>query len=131
MSILPRAPYERIVSSQEAEMIKYAGNTFLALRVIFANQIFDICKGAGISYEAVKEAIKSDKRIGKTHWEIFHTESSLDKNRGEAYRGYGGKCFPKDVNSMIHEGRRLGVDMSLLEVAREVNLELNGGQYDK
>lgn len=131
LAILPRAPYEKIVRSQEAEMIKYAGNTFLALQVIFANQIFDLCQAAEISYESVKEAIKADKRIGKSHWEIFHTESSLATNLSDAYRGYGGKCFPKDINALIDEARRFGVDFFLFETGREINLELNGGKYDR
>ncbi|OGE83045.1 MAG: hypothetical protein A2846_01695 [Candidatus Doudnabacteria bacterium RIFCSPHIGHO2_01_FULL_49_9] len=131
LAILPRAPYEKIMASQDAEMLKYANNTFLALQVIFANQIFDICQGASASYELVKEAVKADKRIGKSHWEIFHTESSLSSNVSESYRGYGGKCFPKDINSLIDFGRQLDVDMSLFEVGREINLELNGGKYDK
>ena len=131
LEILPRAPYEKIMPAVDAEMIKYAGNTFLALQVIFANQVFDICEASGISYEQVKEAVKADKRIGKTHWEVFHTESSLAPNIRAAYRGYGGKCFPKDINSLIHEGQKIGVDVSLFEVGREVNLKLNGGKYDK
>ena len=131
LSILPRAPYEKIVKSEEAEMIKYAGNTFLALQVIFANQIYDICQEEGISYELVKEAVKSDHRVGKSHWEIFHTESSLAANVSDAYRGYGGKCFPKDINSLIHEARKADVDVSLFEAGRDINLELNGGKYDK
>lgn len=131
LEILPRAPYEKIMPARDAEMIKYAGNTFLALQVIFANQINDICQAAGISYELVKGAIKADKRIGKSHWEIFHTESSLATNMSDAYRGYGGKCFPKDMGSLIAEGRKQGVDFSLFEVGREINLELNGGKYDK
>lgn len=131
LEILPPAPYQKIVSSGVAEMIKYAGNTFLALRVIFANQIYDICEAMGVNYDEVKEAIKSDKRVGKSHWEIWHTERSLQSTRDEAYRGYGGKCFPKDINSPIAEGNSLGVDMSLFEAAREINLRLNGGKYDK
>ncbi|MBI4049967.1 MAG: UDP-glucose/GDP-mannose dehydrogenase family protein [Candidatus Doudnabacteria bacterium] len=130
-AILPPAPYAKLMRAVDAEMIKYAGNTFLALQVIFANQIFDICQAAGISYELVKDALKADKRIGKSHWEIFHTESSLSSNIGEAYRGYGGKCFPKDINSLIAQGRALGVDMALFEAGREINLELNGGRYDQ
>jgi UDPglucose 6-dehydrogenase len=131
MSILPPAPYQKIVPSQDAELIKYAGNTFLALQVIFANEIYDMCEAAGVDYELVKEAVKSDKRVGKTHWEIFHTESSLQSTVAEKYRGYGGKCFPKDINSLIFEGNKLGVDMSLFESGRAANLQLNGGKYDQ
>lgn len=130
LRILPRAPYQKIVPATVAEMIKYASNTFLALRVIFTNQIYDICQALDIDYEAVKEAVTADKRVGASHFEIWHTESSLERNRGQTYRGYGGKCFPKDINSLIAEGKQLGVDMSLFEAAHEVNLLLNQGKYD-
>ncbi len=131
LEILPPAPYQKIVPATSAEMIKYAGNTFLALRVIFANQIYDVCQALGIDYDLVKDAVIADKRIGPSHWKIWHTESSLENNRSATYRGYGGKCFPKDVNSLIAEGKMLGVDMSLFEKAQEVNLLLNEGKYDK
>lgn len=131
LSILPQAPYQKLMPSGAAELTKYAGNTFLALQVIFANQLYDICEAAGINYNEVKEAVKSDHRIGPSHWEIFHTESSLQSTVGEVYRGYGGKCFPKDMDVFIHEAKKLGVDLVLFETGRAVNLELNGGKYDR
>ncbi len=131
MNILPPAPYKAIVSSETAEMIKYTGNNYLALKVIFANQIYDICEALGGDYERVQKAVVSDKRIGPSHWDIFHTESSLHSTKKESYRGYGGKCFPKDLNSLVKEGNKLGVDVSLFEAARLVNLALNGGRYDQ
>lgn len=130
LEILPKAPYEKIMPVESAELIKYAGNTFLALQVIFANQIYDICQAQDINYDEVKAAIKADKRIGKSHWEIWHTESSLAHNQTEVYRGYGGKCFPKDINSLIAGGEKLGVDVSLFEAGKSVNLKLNQDKYD-
>ena len=130
LEILPDAPYERIVPSEVAELLKYASNTYLALKVIFANQIYDICESAKIDYEKVKQAVQADKRIGESHWDILHTESSLGDRTEEVYRGYGGKCFPKDINSLIADGEKLGIDVSLFKAGKEVNLELNGGNYD-
>src|SRR3989344_3069925 len=126
LSLLPPAPYKKLMPASAAEMIKYSGNNFLALQVIFANQIYDICQAAGINYDEVKKAIKSDKRVGNSHWEIFHTESSIPSTVDEVYRGYGGKCFPKDLEAFITEAKKLGVDISLFETGRSVNLELNG-----
>lgn len=131
LEILPPAPYAKLVPAEVAEMIKYAGNTFLAMQVIFANQIYDLCQALGINYDEVKEAIKADKRIGKSHWEIFHTESSLASTLKDAYRGYGGKCFSKEMNTLIDEGRKLKADTRLFEAAKEINLKLNGGKYDQ
>ena len=131
LEILPPAPYAKLVPAEVAEMIKYAGNTFLAMQVIFANQMYDLCQALGIDYDEVKEAIKSDKRIGKSHWEIFHTESSLASTLKDAYRGYGGKCFSKEMNTLVDEGRKLQADVGLFEAAKEINLKLNGGKYDQ
>lgn len=131
LKLMPKAPYQKIVRSEAAEMTKYATNTFLALQVIFANQIYDLCEALMLDYELVKEAILSDKRVGQSHWEIWHTERSLQQNATQTYRGYGGKCFPKDINILIAEAGKLGVEVSLFEAGREVNLKLNAGKYDK
>lgn len=130
LEILPKAPYQKILPAEVAEMIKYASNTYLATQVIFANQISDLCEIQGINYEEVKEPFLADKRVGKSHWEIWHTEASLINNRSEPYRGYGGKCLPKELNTLIDEGKKLGVDISFFEIAREINLKLNGGRYE-
>jgi len=62
LSILPKSPFKKIVAATEAEMIKYFGNTFLANRVIFANQMFDLCQNLGINYDVVKECAGADTK---------------------------------------------------------------------
>lgn len=131
LGILPATPYAKLVPAEVAEMVKYAGNTYLAMQVIFANQFYDLCRALSIDYDQVKDAVKADKRIGKSHWEVFHTESSLASTSRDQYRGYGGKCFPKEMNTAITEGKKLGVTIGLFEKARGINLALNGGKYDQ
>lgn len=114
MALLPLAPFERIMPATEAEMVKYYGNTWFSTKVIFANQMYDICQGLGIDYDTVKEATAADKRIGRTHLEIFH----------HGYRGYGGKCLPKDTRALIQKGDELGIEMKLLKKVEELNNEL-------
>ena len=75
----------QIVTPYEAEIIKFASNCFLSMKVSFSNELFDICGKVGADYEAVKEGIISDPRMGKTHWNVTKE------------RGYGGMCFPKDT----------------------------------
>lgn len=111
MRLLPLAPFERIMPAKEAEMVKYYGNTWFSTKVIFANQIYDLCQAVGVDYDAVKEAAAADKRIGRTHLDIFH----------KGYRGYGGKCLPKDTRALIELGDRLGVEMALLKRVEELN----------
>lgn len=121
MSILPKAPFKKIVKATEAEMIKYFGNTFLANRVIFANQIYDICQKIGIDYEVVKECAGEDNRIGKSHFEIFY----------DGYRGYGGACLPKDTKAFIQFAENLGVEPKLLKTLEEINKTLFDGNENE
>lgn len=114
MQILPLAPFERIIPATEAEMVKYYGNTWFAVKVVFANQMYDVCQKLGISYDLVKESAAADKRIGKTHLEIFH----------KGFRGYGGKCLPKDTRALIQLGDRLGVSLDLLKATEKINTKL-------
>lgn len=114
LDILPSAPYEKIMKSTEAEMVKYFGNTFLAARVIFANQIYDICRAAGIDYETVKEGASFDPRVGPSHFDV------LD----DGYRGYGGPCLPKDTRALIQFAKSVGSETDLLSTMEKINKQL-------
>jgi UDPglucose 6-dehydrogenase len=114
LAVLPLAPYEKIMPATEAEMVKYFGNNWFSVKVIFANEIYDLCQRLGIDYDKVMEAAAADKRIGRTHLEVMH----------KGYRGYGGKCLPKDIRAMIQFADKQGVDMKLLKIAEEVNNKL-------
>ncbi len=114
LDILPRAPFERLIPATEAEMIKYFGNAFLALKVVFANQIYDLCAKLGVDYDTVKDCASRDPRIGPSHLRIFD----------EGYRGYGGSCFPKDVRALIQLADRAGVGFDLMKTSERINSEL-------
>lgn len=114
MGILPRAPFEKIIPATAAEMVKYFGNAFYALKVAYANQMYDICKKLGIDYSHVQECAGAEPWVGKQHLEVFY----------QGYRGYGGKCLPKDTRSIIQLGDSSGVDLSLLKAAEAYNNEL-------
>lgn len=118
LQILPLAPFEKIMPATEAEMVKYFGNTWFSTKVIFANQMYDLCQKLGINYNRVMEAAAADKRIGRTHLEIFH------KN----YRGYGGRCLPKDIRALIRFADDNGVDLKLHKIAEEINNQLMENQ---
>ena len=115
--LLPNAPFKRAIPAKEAEMVKYFGNTFLAIKVIFANQIYDLCQKLGFDYETVKEAASADKRIGPSHLKVD----------ADGYRGYGGACFPKDTRALIQFADSQGIDLKLHKMAEELNHELTGG----
>lgn len=93
-----------ISSAREAEMCKYFINCFLATKVIFANQMYDICKSSGLDYDVVKFMTLLDPRIGKSHMMVPGPDGD---------RGFGGHCFPKDLAAMIKFGIDNGVPHSV------------------
>jgi len=101
--------------SNTAEMVKYFLNCFLATKVSFANEMKDICDQTAIDYDKVVEYALYDKRIGTTH---FATPGP------DGRRGFGGSCFPKDINAMIQFATDLGVDPVVLKAAWNKNLEV-------
>lgn len=109
--LLPLAPFERVLKAKEAEMVKYYGNTWFSTKVVFANQMFDMCQAVGVNYDAVMEGASADKRIGATHLTVWH----------KGYRGYGGKCLPKDTRALIQLGDQVGAEMKLLKIVEAIN----------
>lgn len=90
-----------------AEMSKYAANAYLSTRISFINQIANICDALGIDVNEVRLGMGSDQRIG------FHFLYPG--------AGYGGSCFPKDVQALVHTARRAGVNADLLDSVHQVN----------
>ncbi|MFP3953222.1 MAG: UDP-glucose dehydrogenase family protein [Candidatus Acetothermia bacterium] len=95
------------MDNRSAEMVKYAANTMLASRVSLMNELANLSEKLGADIENVRRGIGYDHRIG-THF-IF------------AGTGYGGSCFPKDVQALISLGREKGTEMKLAEAIHEVN----------
>lgn len=114
LQILPLAPFERIMPATEAEMVKYFGNTWFSAKVIFANQMYNLCQKIGINYDRVMEAAAADKRIGRTHLKVFH----------KGYYGYGGKCLVKDIRALIQFADENGIDLKLHKIVEEINNKL-------
>lgn len=111
LASLPEAPYARVMPATEAELVKYMTNAFLALKVVFANQFYDLCERVGADYELVREGAGADPRIGPSHLDVFD---------GGA-RGYGGKCLPKDMKALIDFAATLGLPLRLLRTADALN----------
>lgn len=114
MVLMPRAPLEVYCSAMEAEMAKYVANSFLAVKVSYANEVYDLCERLRIEYSLVRDMVAADLRIGASH---------MDVHDG-GYRGYGGKCLPKDSKSLLDLARSLGVRMDVLSAADRVNAAL-------
>ncbi len=117
LSVLPTAPYERIMSARDAEFVKYAGNCFLFTKVIFMNILYDLVEKTGGSWEHIRSALIHDPRIGLSHTEVFH-------NGG---RGAGGDCFIKDFEAfrrMYTERVHDSYGMAILEQEAYKNIQL-------
>lgn len=94
MSLLPNAPYKIICSAKEAEYIKYAGNLFLYMKIMFANVVFDLAQHEGADYTVIKQTVAADPRIGPSHLDVVHASGHVGSKPG---RGAGGLCFIKDI----------------------------------
>jgi len=117
-------------SSTTAEMVKYVINCFLATKVSFANEMAQICealdtKGMNIDYDKVVEYARLDTRLGNSHWAV---PGPVPTHDGRYVRGYGGHCFPKDLNALRFVADDLGVDTKVLDAAWEKNLEVRPDQ---
>ncbi len=95
IAVLPPAPFVKVMAAREAELVKYAGNVFLAMKVIFANMVSDLAEAKGGSYEQVREALAADPRIGPSHLSVMSASGHTEK----AGRGAGGHCFIKDMEA--------------------------------
>lgn len=98
-----------IMDVKSAEMTKYAANSFLAVKISYANEIANICEAVGADAEMVRIGMCSDKRIGSQF--LFPG------------LGYGGSCFPKDVKALLKTAQDNNCGYKLLEAADEVNKE--------
>ncbi len=100
----------RLISAKEAEIVKYAENTWGATKVIFAHLLRDVCEASGVSWQNVREGWLDDPRVEPMHTAVF------GKNRG-----FGGKCFPKDLSAFLKHCDKIGVDHKLLKAVKEQN----------
>lgn len=93
-------------TSDESEAIKYFANSFLACKVAYFNKLYDMCQASGMNYDIVRDGVTSDSRIGQSHTKV----PGIDNDRG-----FGGTCFPKDLNSLIVQMESFGVDADMLK----------------
>ena len=98
-----------VTDIKSAELIKHASNSFLATKISFINAISRICDKVGADVKQVAYGMGLDKRIGPG---FLH-----------AGIGYGGSCFPKDLDAFIHISEKIGYDFNLLKAVRQINLQ--------
>ncbi|MGC2768846.1 MAG: UDP-glucose/GDP-mannose dehydrogenase family protein [Candidatus Acidiferrum sp.] len=106
-----------ITTINSAELIKHASNSFLALKISYANVISDLCERIGADVEEVTHAMGLDPRIGTQFL--------------KAGLGFGGFCFPKDIQAFIHLSSSMGVEFDMLKAAERVNKQRIDRFFDK
>lgn len=126
LSLLPKAPfmspwgvgtYRSVkITATEAEIIKYAGNVHFARKVNFANLLANVSEKLGANYENIRYGLAADHRIGDSHLDVYHG----------GYRGFGGFCFPKDLDAFVARLDELGLkdEANFLRKDKEFNKNL-------
>jgi len=99
-------------NSTYAEMVKYTTNCFLATKVAFANEMYKVCEALNIDYDKIMEYALYDKRLGNSHWNVPGPDGDF---------GFGGHCFPKDMEALKYRASELGVYTSIIDAALKSN----------
>ena len=103
-----------LYSTEEAILIKYFRNSYLATKVSFFNQVYDLCEKYDVNFDCVRQGVCDDTRIG-------HSHSFVDSDFG---RGWNGFCFPKDTAALIKIAKNKKVDLSLIQEAVDYNRKI-------
>lgn len=109
--------YTRIyqTTAMTAELCKLMENSWIATKVSFCNQFYDLARLAGVDWHALRELWLADPRVSRSHTYVYPDN-----------RGWGGKCLPKDTANLCHWARQKGQPAELMEAVREYNRRLRG-----
>lgn len=111
-STLPHCKMVFNCSAKEACMVKYASNSFLALKTSYFNQIYDVCAKTDMDFDVVRQLLAHDPRIGVDHTMVPGPDGD---------RGWGGHCFPKDTSAFVKWTTTVGEPVTLVESAIQYN----------
>lgn len=117
ISILPRAPFVKICIARDAEFIKYGGNNFFYVKVVYMNLLYDLAQKAVCDWDTVRDGMIADPRIGSSHMNPVH----------DSGRGAGGHCFIKDFAAFANIYEKLVGDIEGVKALRafeEKNIKL-------
>lgn len=104
-----------IMNSEESELVKYTANCFFATKVSFFNEIKLLSDKLGCNFDSLMEGVLSDGRIGISHYQVPGHDGKP---------GFGGTCFPKDINSLIHTMKDNNIKPNVLEGSWKTNIEV-------
>lgn len=122
LNLLPESPYDIIVPAKEAELVKYMNNLHGMLEIMESNHFWEVCEKEKLNYERVMGIAVASKWVGapmgRHYREIFH----------KGFRGFGGKCFPKDLAAWLEYCKKAHIDSSLFEAVRGMNKRILASQ---
>ena len=98
--------------AKTAELVKYVTNTFLATKVSFANEIYQLCESLDLDYDKIIEYATLDPRLGDSHWGVPGPDGDF---------GFGGHCFPKDLAAIIEITKENNITNNVLKAAQTTN----------
>ena len=98
--------------STYAEMVKYLINTFLSVKVSFANEMYELCNELNVDYDKIVEYAIYDERLGHSHWSVPGPDGDF---------GFGGHCFPKDLSALIYITEQLNTTNNVLKATKQTN----------
>jgi UDPglucose 6-dehydrogenase len=112
-----RFPHTKIIKTDfgTAQLIKYMANCFFATKVSFMNEMYQVCEAIDGDWKKAIEGFITDGRIGNSHIDVPGHDGDM---------GFGGKCFPKDLNAMIKRSEELGIDPTVMKGAWKKNQEV-------
>jgi nucleotide sugar dehydrogenase len=104
-----------MMKSDESESVKYIANCFFATKVSFFNEIFLLIDKLGLNWNSIINGVMGDRRIGDSHFQVPGHDGD---------KGFGGTCFPKDINALIKTFEKNGLNPKLLKSAWSINLDV-------
>lgn len=111
-SVLTKCNLFFFCTPHESSIIKYTINSYLATKVAFFNEIFDLCQKADVDYDKIRQIVTHDSRIGSSHTLVPGPDGQ---------RGFGGNCFPKDTKAFARYANDLNTPLEILETVIESN----------
>ena len=107
------------LTPKEAEFVKYFSNVFNALRIVFANEFYEVCAAAGVEYQNVKDCVVGRKNIPNAYLEC-----------NDMLRGFGGSCLPKDTQAFATFAKQVGANTHLFDLIIAVNKKFPPTVFD-
>lgn len=118
LNLLPKSPCSLTMPAKEAELLKYINNMHGTIAIMESNHYYEVCQKENLNYDNVIKAACASRYMSPYYHNINH----------KGYRGFGGKCFPKDINAWLVYLNQKGIDDTLFKAVRDMNKRILNDQ---